>query len=514
MSIPRRRAPPYEPPPGFKSASITLHPASEVTQLISPSALQGKELWHITLPSSVPISSITEVSTKSIFTGAAILSHDGVEYGLSPEIQDKTAKRIVLFPSSQSANYESAGITVTKTLHLQQMVRLPKSAARSDKLTDGASMKFTKNKNEQPPGLKMRYRPFGASSESSEKSDSEPVMKEPPSATHFQVPRNIMNPLSPKRKHDQTDYTDETQSPAKVRRKTKPASSDVLTELEQVLEQHISPDKASDVLPEAHKTAESKANPQHSTAKPDNESTNTPRPKSLKKTKTYHRDQSKENGKPITLSNIKTPNKLATSPRHKPIYVSSKQSPIEPLKSSPTKPSQNLPPSSQNTNSQNTKLSSNGETLSSKQSPIKLPKSSPSIPSLTLPPSPQTTISQNKKPPPNKESQQKQQQPPTRPHEIEIQQHAGKLDIQSAQLFNKYEHEVSTPSQIPNSTPKPTSKTKTKSKSTETPEEKARRKSELKQSETPKERTMRILELRERKRKKGRREQKQEQEQK
>ena len=134
MSIPRRRAPPYEPPPGFKSASITLHPASDFTQLTSPSALQGKELWHVTVPNSVPISSITEVSTKSIFSGAAILSHNGAEYGLSPEIQNKTANRIVLFPSSRSANYESAGINIAKTLHLQRIVRMQNPTDRSFKL--------------------------------------------------------------------------------------------------------------------------------------------------------------------------------------------------------------------------------------------------------------------------------------------------------------------------------------------------------------------------------------------
>ena len=261
-----------------------------------------------------------------------MLSHNGAEYGLSPEIQNNTANRIVLFPSSRSANYESAGINIAKTLHLQRIVRMPNPTARSDKLKEGASMIFTKKKNEQPPGLKMRYRPFGASSESSEKSDSEPNAKEPPSATCFQIPRNMINSSSPKRKRDQTDYTDETPSPAKVKRKTKPASSDVLTELEQVREQHISPHKASHELSEANTAAESKADPQHSTIKSDNEHTTTPRPKSLKKTKAHHRRQHEEIEIPISLSKMKTPINPATLPHHNPVHVPSKQSPINPPK--------------------------------------------------------------------------------------------------------------------------------------------------------------------------------------
>lgn len=472
MSVPRRTAPPYVPPPGFKSAPITLHPASKIVQLVSPSALDGKELWHVTVPNSVPISSITEVSTKSIFTGAAILSHDGAEYGLSPETQSKKTRSIVLFPSSQTANYESAGINIARSLHLQRIVHSTNSAAGSDKPTEGPSMRSTKNKNEQPPGLKMRYRPFGASSDSSEKSDSEPIVKEPLSATHFQIPRNIIDSSPSKRKRDQTDQTDETQSPARVKRKKKSASTDALTELEQVLDQHISHNKAPNELSEVYEAAESKAHPHHSATSLANEPANAPRPKSPKKPKTHqHHHQHEEIDSPIPLSNPKTPIKPTTSLHYNPVHISIKKSPTT------------LPKS-----------------FLSKLSPI-------------LPPPPQTTTSPNAKPLPDEESQQ---QPLIQPHEIEIQQHAGKLDTPNPPAANENKPEIVETPQVSSSYPDPNSNSKSnsppKSSSSskrpepepepETPETeakaKARRKAERRKNETPEESAQRNAERMER----------------
>ena len=398
--------PPYEPPSGFESAPITLHPASEIAQALSPSALQGKELWHITVPNSVPISSIAEMSTKSILTGAAILTHNGAEYCLCPEIQNKTAQRIVLFPSSKTANYESAKINVAKTLHLQQKVRLPNSATGSDKPTQSISRKDVKGRNEQPPGLKMRYRPFGASSESSEQSDSEQITKEPQSATRFQIPRNVIDPSSMKRKHDQTDQTDETQSPARVKRKTKPASSDVLTELDRVLDQHMNQNNAPDESAEVYASAELKADTLHSTTTLEKEPGNTPRPKSLKIPESHRHRHHKEINGATSLSNSNTPSKIAISPS-RPLSVSNTQSPTKPPTPFSPKPSQILTPSLQTTTSRDTKSLPDGEP----------------------------------------------QRPVTNPNEI--QQHAGKDETKAFQPTNKHGHELHAPPQVPQSLEKP-----------------------------------------------------------
>ena len=457
---------------------------------MSTSALHGKELWHITVPNAVPVSSITEVSTKSIFSGAAILSHNGAEYGLIPETQDKTALRLVLIPSSETANYESAGINIAKTLHLQRIVRLPNPSTGSDKPAENSSRKCTKRKIEQPPGLKMRYRPFGASSGSSEINDSEPVAQEPPSATRFHVPRKPIAPSSTKRDRNYIDQTDETQSPARVKRRKKPASSDGLTDFEQAQEQKISQNKAPDESPKVHSSTASEADPHRSMITLDNESANTPRPKSLQKIKTHHH---KGINSPTSLSKSSSPTKVAASPRN-PFPIPNAHPTAEPQTPFPRKPYENTP---------------------------------------TLPPSSQITISQNTKP--IEESPEEFQHQNTHSHEV--QQHPGKTEIHppTPQVVSKRNDETleerarrkaekkqkdsseekarGQAEMMKNGTPEERHKAEQKKneiseerasrkaelKSTETTEEKARRKAKRKEMETPEERNERIIELRKRK---------------
>lgn len=292
-------------------------------------------------------------------TGAAILSHDGAEYNLIPETQDKTAQRIVLLPSSKTANYESAQMNITKTLHLRRIVRLPKSAARSGEPTEGTSRNHIKRMNEQPPGLKMRYRPFGASSESSEKSDSELIETESLPATQFQVPRNAVASSSTKRKRDHIDYTDETQSLARAKKKKKekkkPLSSDELIESEQIQEQHISQNQAPDESPEVPTPAELRIDPHHSTITSENESTKTPRHNPLKKAKRHHRHHHKEPNSPPPLSNKNTPTKIAASPPP-PLPIPNAHPPtIEPQTPSIPPPTKTTSPSPQIPTSQDPK---------------------------------------------------------------------------------------------------------------------------------------------------------------
>jgi len=67
----------YKPPPGFETASIVAATSSDLADLFAPLYLQGKQLWHITVPSTVPIDSITEVAAESVQNGKSVLSHKG-----------------------------------------------------------------------------------------------------------------------------------------------------------------------------------------------------------------------------------------------------------------------------------------------------------------------------------------------------------------------------------------------------------------------------------------------------
>ena len=313
IPIQRASAPPYEPPPGFTSASITLTPGSEIGNVLSSSALQGKQLWHVTVPTSVPVSSITEIPTNSISTGAAVLSYNGAEYGLISEPQDRSAQMTALIPSSKSDEYESASIGIANTFHLQQIVRIPKPANGLDKRANGTSTRSGKQKHQQPPGLKMRYRPFGVSSEAFEESDSEPIAKESLQATPFRVPKNI--------DIRRTDQFDGQESPEKPKRKKHSASSGILKDFEQAQRQQknqsISPAERFVERPPAELQT-----PLHSPTKfVENEAADTPLPKSHKKRKMHHHQETNGHtplSKPTSLTKLATltPSPLSNLPTY------------------------------------------------------------------------------------------------------------------------------------------------------------------------------------------------------
>lgn len=187
----------YKPPHGFEAASIGAATSSDLADLFARSHLQGKQLWHITVPSTVSIDSITEVAAESVENGKSVLSHNGSDYGLVLEVGGENCKEALLLPHSKSQDYRDANAKIVRTLHLQQIVQPPSFSDRS-----GSAKGVTKPPNtykkvvrQQPEGLKMRYRPFGDSGgSSSESSDETP---------QFRVPAVIETPrLSERSKHN------------------------------------------------------------------------------------------------------------------------------------------------------------------------------------------------------------------------------------------------------------------------------------------------------------------------
>jgi len=172
----------YKPPPGFETASIVAATSSDLADLFAHSHLQGKQLWHITVPSTVPIDSITEVAAESVQNGKPVLSHNGSDYGLVPEVEGENGKETLLLPNSKSQDYRDANTKIVRTLHLQQMVQLPSFSHRSG-LPNGVTKPpntYKKVVRQQPEGLRMRYRPFGDSGGSlSESSDETPQFRVP-----------------------------------------------------------------------------------------------------------------------------------------------------------------------------------------------------------------------------------------------------------------------------------------------------------------------------------------------
>lgn len=226
--VPQRPTLSYEPPHGFEPTSISFHPASKLSEVLAPSNLQGKQIWHITVPEFVSISSIKEVPSERIGNGASILEHHGAKYGLVPESDiEQRSDRALLLPSTQTNNYQPLKNNFVKTLHLQQLVSLPNpvsGSANPPNRLASPSDSYRKTPRQQPEGLRMRYRPFGASDDSDVESTPEPM----PKAPKFRVPDPVKesSPGKKRKRHESIESSSNAASPAKSKkRKQKPQAT-------------------------------------------------------------------------------------------------------------------------------------------------------------------------------------------------------------------------------------------------------------------------------------------------
>ncbi|KAL9003111.1 MAG: hypothetical protein Q9188_003993 [Gyalolechia gomerana] len=176
----QEKPPPFKPPAGFEIASI--RSSAKVRDLFSKENLRGKQVWHITAPASVPITSIKEVPIQKVAAGDSVLSYSDADYGLIQESGEDTEGKTLLVPFPEDNGYRLAGATIAQTLHLQEFVKLSALSDKAEGVMNGAtraSKSHVKEVRQQPQGLRMRYRPFGDDS-SSDDSDRAPRFKLPP----------------------------------------------------------------------------------------------------------------------------------------------------------------------------------------------------------------------------------------------------------------------------------------------------------------------------------------------
>ena len=215
---------PYVAPLGFEAATISSNAQASHTELFSPSNLQGKQIWHITVPSSVPVSTIMSVAKKSVQDGSAVLSYKGADYGLISEAENPDENPVLLLPSDEDSRYRSGGTGIIKTLHLRQLVRLPSIAHDVGAQDAGTQVggtvhlrkPYEKPVPEQPRGLKMRYKPIGVPD--SDNSDVESSPRKAPKVPEFRAPGLPRSGQSPKKRkrNEATDIeVDEATSPKK-----------------------------------------------------------------------------------------------------------------------------------------------------------------------------------------------------------------------------------------------------------------------------------------------------------
>lgn len=200
----QRRISSYKPPAGFEKAQIPQSSSSKTADMFKPSNLEGKQIWHITAPSQLPIASVEEVSATSLKDGSSILSYEGSDYGLVP--QTEKLEQTLLLPFPKENWYQSLRTPMSRVLHIRQLVRLPSHVSQPNATADAASEPSVP-RHQQPTGLKMRFRPFGLSSDSD--SDGAPSKKRSRMAPHVRHPPDVEQPSAPKKQKQKTKSPEE-----------------------------------------------------------------------------------------------------------------------------------------------------------------------------------------------------------------------------------------------------------------------------------------------------------------
>ncbi|KAE9369521.1 hypothetical protein N431DRAFT_469423 [Stipitochalara longipes BDJ] len=156
-----QKPPPYKPPVGFEKASLDSTP--KTGHIFNNLSLEGKQIWYFTAPASLPVSSIRQMSLRDAIDSKPIVNHKGHDYGfVRDSAEDKTYTKIMV-PNGSDDGYRMAKSSVDQILHLQQVVQLPGVHVSNSVATSSskATVPAMRPVRQQPPGLKMRFRPIG-----------------------------------------------------------------------------------------------------------------------------------------------------------------------------------------------------------------------------------------------------------------------------------------------------------------------------------------------------------------
>lgn len=146
---------PFVPPKGFEPLKADSEP--KASKLLSQSKLAGKQIWYITAPASLPITSIKSVALKDVQKGKPVATINGESYGFQKDEGTEKDNTKLLVPSREGGRYETSKRGIDQVLHLQQIVDLPELMTE-ERATIPAASKFVR---QQPKGLRMRFKPIG-----------------------------------------------------------------------------------------------------------------------------------------------------------------------------------------------------------------------------------------------------------------------------------------------------------------------------------------------------------------
>ncbi|KAK6364521.1 hypothetical protein LTS17_012144 [Exophiala oligosperma] len=203
----------YKPPTGYEALTLSASDyTSEVTGLLDN--LDGKQVWHISVPDFVSIESVKSFDMQAVMRGESILSKDGVSYNLH-SMPSAHGYETLLMPHGTKSTYKRAAI-IERNFQLREMGdhaidtsnQKSKASTNGETATKDQAPETGKPKaiRQQPQGLKMRYFPYGSSATRQESADEDVEM-----TNTFQVPDEIPEP-TPKKKSKKSSKNESQRS--------------------------------------------------------------------------------------------------------------------------------------------------------------------------------------------------------------------------------------------------------------------------------------------------------------
>lgn len=148
-------AQPFKPPENFKKITNGVPRNTEASNILSN--LKGKQLWHITAPASVPVSSIRTLALDAVATGEPVLSHKGSQYRLREEQISADRNKSLLIPDAMGNTYHESPQSIVQTFHVEEVIELPDANTPAQQIE-----KYVKPVRQQPKNLRARHTPIGS----------------------------------------------------------------------------------------------------------------------------------------------------------------------------------------------------------------------------------------------------------------------------------------------------------------------------------------------------------------
>jgi hypothetical protein len=110
----------YVPPKGFAPVPLNDRTISKAARLFDN--LEGKQLWHVTVPAGISLKNLKEISMDKVIRGEAVLSHKDRNYGLATMEKSEEGAREVLIPQKNGykAREANAVLHVSSSLTSSQ----------------------------------------------------------------------------------------------------------------------------------------------------------------------------------------------------------------------------------------------------------------------------------------------------------------------------------------------------------------------------------------------------------